>query len=170
MALEIEEIRSLDRLVRTSEDWTEVLSTSGEDQLFLSLAWLKPWWECFGDRRELLVLRVIEDGRAVGFAPFMVTARGRIAHWRKLEFIGSGPSDRCGIIAAEGRPDVHRAIWDHLKARDDWDVIELRDMASGSPTDVNIRSLFPHAEYVSSASPHIVLNDRYSTYNRGPHQ
>jgi CelD/BcsL family acetyltransferase involved in cellulose biosynthesis len=167
MALEIEEIRSIDRLVRTSEEWKEVLSTCGEDRLFLSLAWLKPWWECFGDRRELQVLRVSEDGRAVGFAPFMVTSRGRIAHWRKLEFIGSGPSDRCGIIAAEGRPDVHRAIWDHLRAKDDWDVIELRDIQTGGPTEQNVRACHPSAEYVTSISPHIILKNDYPTYFAG---
>jgi CelD/BcsL family acetyltransferase involved in cellulose biosynthesis len=167
MALEIEEVRSLDQLVRRSGEWRGILSTSGEDRLFLSLAWLRAWWECFGDRRELFVLRVVEDGQAVGYAPFMVTSRGRIAHWRKLEFIGSGPSDRCGIIAAEGRSDVHRAIWEHLRARDDWDVIELRDILAGGPTEQNVRSCYPSAEYVSSLSPHIKLSGDYQQYFNG---
>ncbi len=167
MTLEIEEMRSLDQLVRVSGEWKEALSTSGEDRLFLSLAWLRPWWEVFGDGRELFVLRVVEDGRAVGFAPLMVTSRGRIAHWRKLEFIGSGPSDRCGIIAAEGRSDVHRAIWDHLRARDDWDVVELRDILAGGPTEQNVRACYPSAQYVTSISPHIALQDDYLTYFAG---
>jgi CelD/BcsL family acetyltransferase involved in cellulose biosynthesis len=167
MALEIEELRSMDQLVRRSGEWNDVLATSGEDRLFLSLAWLSTWWECYGDRRELFVLRVIEDGRAVGFAPFMITSRGRIAHWRKLEFIASGPSDRCGIIASEGRPDVHRAIWDHLRARDDWDVIELRDILTGGPTEQNLRACQPGAECVSSLSPHIMLEGDYAQYFSG---
>jgi len=164
MALEIEEIASLEQLVRMSGEWREVLSTSEEDRLFLSLPWLRAWWECYGSQRELCVLRVVEDGQSVGFAPFMVTTRGRLAHWRKLEFIGAGPTDRCGIIASEGRHDVHRAVWDHLRGRDDWDVIELRDMLSGGPTDRMVKACHPEAVYATSLSPHLMLAGDFAQY------
>jgi CelD/BcsL family acetyltransferase involved in cellulose biosynthesis len=164
MTLEIEEVRSLDRVADLSSDWKRVLETSGEDRIFLRPSWLMSWWKCFGDAHELLVLRVTEDNRSVGFAPLMTTTRGKVSRWRKLEFIGSGPSDRNGILAIEGRPDVHREVWDHLRSRDDWDVVELRDLKVGSPTEANVRPYFPGAEYVSSSSPHIVLEGSYDDY------
>jgi CelD/BcsL family acetyltransferase involved in cellulose biosynthesis len=167
MAIEIEEVRSMDHLAGMSHTWEEILATSGEDRLFLSLPWLRSWWKCYGEGREMCVLRAVENDRTVGFAPFMTTSRGRIDHWKKVEFIGSGPSDRCGIIAVDGRPDVHHVIWDYLREHLDWDVVELRDMLAGGPTESVVRACFPAAEFAASLSPHIVLADSYEHYLDG---
>ncbi|MDW5563186.1 MAG: GNAT family N-acetyltransferase [Methanomassiliicoccus sp.] len=164
MGVEIEEIRTVDRLSRLAEEWEEVLASSGGDPIFLGLPWLLSWWSTFGEKRELMVLHAIEGGRSVGFAPFMVTQRGRLSCWRKMEFVGSGPSDRLAIIARDGRLDVHRAIWDYVKQKDDWDVIELREMTAGEATEVVVRECYPHAEYIQALSPHILLNGDYETY------
>jgi len=166
MSLEIEEIRTLGKLAGQSE-WGEVLSSSQEDQLFLKLSWLKAWWEVFGEDRGMLVLKVLEDGRPVGYAPMMIASRGKVVRWKKVQFIGSGPSDRCGVIAINGREDVHRAIWDHILAKEDWDVIELRDIIAGGPTDYCVRSVFPAAELCQQPSPYITLERDYATYVSG---
>ena len=164
MTLEIEEIRSLARLVGQEDRWSAVLSTSREDRLFLKLPWLKAWWDVFGEDRGMMVLKVVEGGQTVGFAPMMIASRGRVVRWRKVQFIGSGPSDRCGIIARDGREDVHRAVWDHILSKEDWDVIELRDMVTGGPTDGCVRSMFPEAELFYQPSPYIPLEKDYATY------
>ncbi|MBI0584315.1 MAG: GNAT family N-acetyltransferase [Methanomassiliicoccus sp.] len=164
MAIEIEEVRSTGRWTQLAREWEEALVRCGEDPVFLCLDWLLPWWNTFGDRRELMVLHATENNHTVGFAPFMITSRGRISTWRKLEFIGSGPSDRLGIIARDGRSDVHRAFWDHVKSSDDWDVVELRDMAAGGPTEAVVREGYPCAEYCRNLSPHIILGASYEDY------
>jgi CelD/BcsL family acetyltransferase involved in cellulose biosynthesis len=164
MNLEVEEIRSMSRLAGQEEQWSDVLATSQEDRLFLKLPWLKAWWDVYGEDRGMLVLKVLEDGRAVGYAPLMVTSRGKVVRWKKLQFIGSGPSDRCGIIAKDGREDVHRAVWDYIQTKADWDVIELRDMMTGGPTDGAVRSAFPYAEIAHQPSPYIPLQCDYGTY------
>jgi len=164
MGMEIEEVRTIDRLVRLTDDWDEVLGTSGGDPIFLGLPWLLSWWSTFGEGRELMVLRAVEDGRSVGFAPRMITSRGRLSCWRKMEFIGSGPSDRSALIAREDRLDVHRAFWEHIKERDDWDVVELREISAGGATEMIARECYPSAEYARILSPHIVLDGSFETY------
>ncbi len=167
MSLKIEEITSFTKLRALSDEWKEVLSKSGEDRVFLGLGWLTSWWETFGSDHELLVLHVKEDGRSIGFAPLMGSMRGRLFTWRKLGFIGTGSSDRCGIIAKWAREDVHRAVWEHILSEDDWDVIELRDMLEGGPTSNGVHAMLPMEEQVTSPSPHIVLNGEHQSYLRG---
>ncbi len=168
MGIDIEEIRTVDRLNRLAIEWEEVLDSSGGDPIFMSLPWLLSWWNVYGDdKRELMVLHATEDGRSVGFAPFMISSRGRISCWRKMEFVGSGPSDRLAIIARDDRLDVHRAFWDHVKGKDDWDVVELREMTAGEATETVVREYYPAAEYVQALSPHIILDGDYERYLGG---
>lgn len=164
MGLEIEEIRTVDRLNHLAREWEEVLSASVGDPVFLGLPWLLSWWSIFGEKRDLLVLHATEGGASVGFAPFMITTRGRLSCWRKMEFIGSGPSDRLAINARDDRLDVHRAFWEHVKQMDDWDVVELREMTAGGPTERVVRECYPAAEYVRILSPHIPLEGDYERY------
>jgi len=143
--------------------YREVLQTSGEDPLFLNLDWLSAWWKAFGEGKSQLILQVTEHDQPVGYAALTLSSRGR-THWTKAEFMGVGPSDRCGIVARDGRADVHEAIWEHLRERDDWDVLELRDMRSGGPTEQNVRSMFPHAEKAGIMAPAIALGGSYEEY------
>jgi len=161
MSLRVEEVPSLD--VLEAPAYRELLGRCGEDPLFLDPDWLSAWWTAFGEGRRPLVLRVTENGRPVGYAPLVMSTRGR-AHWTKVEFMGSGPSDRCGIVAEDGRPDVHAAVWEHLRERDDWDVLELRDMRQGGPTEQAARVAFPQAEEAEYAAPCIALNGSHEAY------
>lgn len=165
MTLRVEEC-SLSELEETPQEYQEVLGSSGEDGIFLGLDWLSAWWHAFGEGKRPLVLRVVEDGRAEGFAPLMTTSRGR-ARWTKVEFMGTGPSDRCGILARDGRTDVQAAVWEHLRERDDWDVMELRDMCQDGPTARAVRSAFPHAEEAGEPAPFVRLDGTHEAYLAG---
>lgn len=164
MALEAEESDSLSNMLALKDVWTELLRSSGEDSFFLSMPWLKTWWDVFGSDYKLKCITVKEDGEVVGIGPFAVSSRGRVVPWRKVLFIGSGPSDRCGIIAKDGRSDIHLAIWDCLKSTNNWDVLELRDMVSTNPTFTNTQLAFPEAECITSLSPHIDVSCGYKEY------
>ena len=163
MPLTVDEVSSLARLEEESQDYMDVLRTSGEDPLFLNLDWLSAWYGAYGEERRSLILRVTENGRPIGYAPLALYEQGR--HWTKVRFMGSGPSDRCGIIARDARPDIHDAIWEHMRARDDWDVIELRDMKRGGPTEQGARRAFPVREEAAEVAPYVSLNGgRYDDY------
>ena len=163
MSLTVDEVGSLSRLEDERQDYHSVLRSSGEDPLFLNLDWLSAWWSAFGEGLRPLILRVEENGRPVGYAPLTMHDRGR-SHWTKAGFMGAGPSDRCGILAQDGRADVHDAIWEHLRERDDWDVMELRDMRQGGPTEQAVRRSFRQCEEACEMAPYIALNGSYEGY------
>lgn len=62
MSLTVDEVSSLARLEDEKDDYMDVLRTSGEDRLFLSLDWLSAWWGAFGEELRPLILRVTENG------------------------------------------------------------------------------------------------------------
>ena len=163
MSLTVDEIGSLSRLEDEKQEYWSVLRSSGEDALFLNLDWLSAWWNAFGEGLKPLILRVMENGRPVGYAPMTMHDRGR-SHWTKVGLMGAGPSDRCGIIAMDSRSDVHDAIWEHLWEKDDWDVIELRDMRQGGPTEQGARRSFRQCDEAREMAPYIVLNGTYDEY------
>lgn len=163
MSLRVVEVGALSRLEESPQEYQKLLRSSGEDPLFLNLDWLSAWWNAFGEDKSQLILRVMERGRTVGYAPLVKSSRGR-TRWTKVEFMGAGPSDRCGIIAENGRADVQAAVWEHLRQQDEWDVLELRDLRQGGPTERAVRSAFPQAEQVSYTAPCITLNGSHRAY------
>jgi len=165
MALEIREVRSRDEFDHSKEAWNEILRTSGEDDVFLRNEWLGAWWDTYGKGKEMIVLEVLEGERTVGFAPFATSGR-RLSLSRSLEFIGSGPSDRCGILAESGRADVHAAVWEYMMGREGWNTADLRDTREDCPTAANIARIFPSAERETSVSPCVSITGTYEDYLR----
>ena len=76
MALESKEIDSLSGMLALEEIWNELLKSSREDSFFLSIPWLKTWWDVFGSEYKLKCITVEEDGEIVGVGPFAVSSRG----------------------------------------------------------------------------------------------
>lgn len=166
MALEVREIQSRGEFDRSREAWNEILRTSGEDDVFLKNEWLGAWWDTYGKGKEKVVLEVLEGERTVGLAPFAISGR-RLSVSKNLEFIGSGPSDRCGILAESGRADVHAAVWEYMMEREGWSTADLKDLREDCPTAANIARIFPNAERETSVSPCVSITGTYEDYLRG---
>jgi CelD/BcsL family acetyltransferase involved in cellulose biosynthesis len=165
MVLKITEIRSPDEFRLFEKDWNRILHTSGEDEVFLRMEWLSAWWDTFGKGKKMLVLRVSDSDRIVGFAPFAITSR-RLQSYKTLGFMGSGHSDRCAILAEDERNDVHAAVWEYVMGREGWDSIELRDMREDGATSSNIKKIYPDAKYGSEVSPYVTISGTYEDYLR----
>jgi CelD/BcsL family acetyltransferase involved in cellulose biosynthesis len=166
MVLKITEIRSLDEFRLFEKDWNRILHTSGEDEVFLRMEWLSAWWDTFGKGKRMLVLRVSDSDRIVGFAPFAITSR-RLQSYKTLGFMGSGPSDRCAILAEYERNDVHTAVWEYVMGREGWDTMDLKDTREDCPTACALRRIFPNAEYETNVSPYVTIAGTYEEYVRG---
>ena len=164
MSLRVEEINSFAEIMALNDRWDELLHTSGEDSFFLSIPWLKAWWETFGTEYKLKCIKVTEDEKVVGIAPFAIASRGKLISWKKLILLGSGPSDRCGIIAEKERADIHSRVWEYIKSTDEWDVIEIRDVDASGPTYRNFILSFPSSSYVTERSPYIDISKGYEGY------
>jgi CelD/BcsL family acetyltransferase involved in cellulose biosynthesis len=164
MALEVNDLTSLAALEGRRSYYQEVFSSSDEEDIFLGIDWVVNWWKVYGEGRKMLVLEVIEKGRPVGYAPFMVTGLGKLLKIRILEFIGTGPSDRLGILAIDGRKDVHQAIWRYLGSSGNWDSIDLRDMREDGSTAGPMLEHFPSAEKEVTKAPFIPIVGDYDDY------
>jgi CelD/BcsL family acetyltransferase involved in cellulose biosynthesis len=164
MSLVVDEMHSLEQLDRRKREWTSILATSGERDLFLEVGWLRAWWQVWGDHRDLSIFRITEQGRTVGFAPFMFSRRGSLLPWRRIELIGAGPSYHSGIIAENGREDVHRAVWEFLLVRNDWDVVEMRGLKEDAPTTRHMMDLFTACHFTAINCPHISLKRDFESF------
>ena len=115
-------VDDLDGFEALRHEWTELLSDSRANCLFLTWEWLFTWWKHFGQRLTLSIVTVRSGGRLVGLAPFAMQPARASNLWTlmPLEFLGRGSvgSDYLDVIVRSGYEDAAvRALADHLAAR-----------------------------------------------------
>ncbi|MEM0449171.1 MAG: GNAT family N-acetyltransferase [Methanomassiliicoccales archaeon] len=166
MRITIEEISSASKWAELEDEWHELLSSSDENDLFLTFDWLYSWWATYGEGRKMRLIIARENDAIVGVAPIMISSIGKLLKLRIAEFIGTGPSDHLGIILKEGRRDVAQAIWMHLNDLDDWDIMDLRDMRSDLSTACSLTQTSLEAEREENVDPYIPLRGDFERYMR----
>ena len=135
--LRVEELTRAEDLAGLAAEWNGLLARSDSDQVFLTSEWLTTWWEYFRGGRELFVLLVRAGARLVGIAPWMIEEGGRAGvRYRRIEFLGTGLSDRADLILAEPKAGCVEAILRHLADRSGaWTLADLREW---DPTSGNL--------------------------------
>ncbi len=98
--MDVRVINDIDGLTAAGAMWRACLEKSGNDNPFLELEWVMPWWECYGEGRTLLVLEVSEKGQVIGYGPFMMTP-GLV--FTEVNFIGCPLANCMGLIALPGK-------------------------------------------------------------------
>ena len=164
MSLEVNEVHSLRDLMELAPRWRELLPNSGEDDVFLRPEWMESWWRVWGDQHQMCSLVVRRDGNVVGIAPLMLSPRGRVRRWTKMQFLATGPSDRLGIIAKDQDPEVLEAVWRHVKGMSCWDVLELRELWEKAPTYNSIKKAFPDLESLREKSLYVDITVGHDNY------
>lgn len=158
MSLVVKEVRSFEELAELAPRWSELLPNSGEDDVFLRPEWMMSWWKVWGDRHKLCTLSVLMDGEVVGIAPLILTPRGKVKRWTKLQFLATGPSDHLGVISKNGDPEVLGAIWRYVQGMQDWDVLELRELWEYAPTFASFKRAFRDFEMNKGVSLYVDLS------------
>ncbi|MEO8288313.1 MAG: GNAT family N-acetyltransferase [Chloroflexota bacterium] len=137
-------------------EWGDLLddSTAG---VFNSWEWLYPWYRRIGSERELHLLAARkENGHLLGLLPLSLEKRRAMGRTlRRLSFLGDTEvgSDYLDVIARNGQEvDVRRALLVHVRENGDWDVLDLLDMDSDSPTLDLLRELFSEEQFVIETS------------------
>ncbi len=120
--ISIETIQDVDAFARLRDEWTELLSASASDCLFLTWEWLFTWWTHLSGRRRLSIITVRDDGRLLGLAPLAIKPPSltHLFSLRTLEFLGTGHvgSDYLDLIIRRGaEPRVLAALAKHLAER-----------------------------------------------------
>lgn len=160
-----------ERCFRTlAAEWDRLAEAAGIDHPFLTRPWVRSTWECFGGGR-LRILVVREGTRAIALVPMMlVTGRMYGVKVRRLQFIANDHTQRFDFLVAHGAQEAYRAIWRHLlDCRDEWDVIELRQLPESSPTLAEVRKLAEESGFLtgvwpSAESPYLSLEGRWEEY------
>ena len=110
------------RLRHLAEEWTELLSDSDADCVFLTREWLETWWAHFSHKRRLAVATVRRQDRLLGLAPcFMETKRfGGLVPYPSLQFLGTGlvGSDYLDVVIRRGHEQhVSRSLAEYFQHR-----------------------------------------------------
>src|ERR1044071_4128437 len=85
--LRIERVSSYRDFLDLEPEWTRIVQSSRVDHPFLEHAWLRTWWECFGEGSTLQPLFAKSANRVIGIAPLILTPiRMYGMHVRRLGF------------------------------------------------------------------------------------
>ncbi|MGH9797749.1 MAG: GNAT family N-acetyltransferase, partial [Candidatus Polarisedimenticolia bacterium] len=117
-------------------EWERLAVAAGLEHPFLTHAWARTWWECFGAGRRPHVLVVREGQETVALAPLMACTR-RICGVpaRAIASMHNEHTPRFDLLVARRADEAYAAIWDRLlAARADWDLLEIAPVPAASPT------------------------------------
>src|SRR4030042_3251153 len=100
--LTIEVIKDFNSFVNLKSDWNNLLSKSDCDVPYLTHEWLTTWWECFGDKNELLILLVKKNNNLIAAAPLMISETKKYSlKLRHIGFIGNDLCYRLNFLLTE---------------------------------------------------------------------
>ncbi|MFY1829772.1 GNAT family N-acetyltransferase [Myxococcus fulvus] len=145
--LDVSAVGSLSALAGMRAEWDALLDASGAGP-FNAWEWLYPWCRRIAPERRPLVLTARDAaGTLVGLLPLGLETR-RVAGVpvRRLGFLGETHvgSDYLDVVARRGlERDVAEAFARMLVAlREEWDVLDLTDLAEDSVTVDVLREVF----------------------------
>jgi serine acetyltransferase/CelD/BcsL family acetyltransferase involved in cellulose biosynthesis len=115
-------IEDASRLRHLADEWTELLSDSDADCVFLTREWLETWWEHFSAGRILAVATVRRNSQLLGLAPFFAqkTRFGGVMPYRSLQLLGTGlvGSDYLDVVIRRGHErQVSRSLAEYFASR-----------------------------------------------------
>jgi CelD/BcsL family acetyltransferase involved in cellulose biosynthesis len=151
--------------------WHDLAQRAGIEHPFASHEWIRTFWECFGDGKQLRLFVVREGAEVIGIAPLMITP-GRICGVpvRLLHSLTNDHTPRFDFIVARRTQEVYKAIWDAaMERREEWDVLRICQLPEGSPT---LRELGRRAAaegyqvgtWPSEESPYLALVGGWKAY------
>lgn len=127
--VEVEEVTTSARFAALQPAWDRLFAQAETASPFNTWLWLATWWEVFGQGKQLRIVVVWEDERAIAVAPFY-TLHYRLGPLRVRAVLpmgyGNDLTERMEMLVAAGRrADAIRSVAAHLAARrqDQWDLL-----------------------------------------------
>ena len=152
-------------------EWDALVAASGVEHPFLTHAWLRAWWTAFGAGKALNIALVRKAGKLIGAAPLMVTEQRMFGlRARVLESIANDHTPRYEFIVARGHEAAaFAALWQQIRDGARWDVLQLRQLLSGSQTLSCLRQIARHhalplGTWASERSPYVAFNGTWDEY------
>ena len=167
---EVDCVSDYGRFLALESEWNDAVDRAAIPHPFLRHEWIRTWWDAFGTAAQLYILVVRRQGRIAAIAPLM---RDRTAMYgipvRRIRFIQNDHTPRTDFIVASEHEDSCRAVWNTLKADRSWDVLQLSQFESASPTARCLRALATGdghrvGMWKSGDSPYLTLTGTWDNY------
>lgn len=168
-------VSSYRQMVDLEPAWNDLYRRAGVQHPFLSHAWLRTWWECFGAPAGLRIL-LVRDGASepVALIPMMADETRMFGvGLSRLGLPWNVHTPRLGLVVAERHEEVYGLLWDHLRRRaDEWDVLRLCQLPEGSRVSRRLTALsasegFLVGRWSSSGSPWVDVRGSWDDYFSG---
>lgn len=152
---------SSDDFAALRDDWDR-LHAKTDAGIFLSWAWLYPWFKHLAPNRRLHIVTLRNDRDTLdGILPLCIEDRPLLSvpfgpTMRRMSYLGETHvgSDYLDVIAHHAdRDNIARTLFESVRGSDNWDVLDLNDMDSASPTIPLLRDIFPASDYTIEVTP-----------------
>jgi len=171
LGIRAETVSSYQEFLDLESVWNELVIAAAVDHPFLEHAWVRTWWECFGEDSTLHVVVLKAGDEIIAIAPLISTCVQLFGiPVRRLGFFYNAHVPRTGFIVRRRFEEAYRAIWDHLLSeRASWDLLQLCQLPEGSATLEEMRRLasdakLPCGVWLSGASPYVSLDTSWRQY------
>ena len=152
-----------EELEELQPEWEALLSQTADPHVFFYPSFQRAWLEVLGDGREPLILGVREGHRLVGVAPLLRDGS-------RLTLLGDHKVfDYMDFVVTPGQQLPFFAYMLRALADEEWDELDLRGLADGSPTlqflpaAANDLGLHLSTE-LEAVAPRVQLSDSWDTY------
>ena len=160
-------------LTGMEQEWTELLSDSASNNLFLTWHWMTTWWDIFQRQKELFILTLRESDVLIGIAPFYIERNSNCLVSRIIRLCSSQDlyPEYLDIIARNGYESrVAMHLFQYLEEYErHWDIIYFDNVLSRS-TIIQYKDYLSasclHRQEFSSACPYVKLHGIYGEYMR----
>lgn len=167
----VDVVRDPSTFIAMRDEWDALVERARIDHPFLTHDWVRTFWECFGDGKELHVLTVRAGDRLVALAP-LVRTRTRMygVPVSRLEFLANAHTPRFDFVVAERADEVYPALLDYLQDHESsWDVVMLPELAEGCRTLLELPRLattrsLRSGVWSAGASPRIALPESFEAF------
>lgn len=153
--------------------WTKILTKMQEPNPQFTYEWVSTCWEVFGEKKELLLITITDNGKIIGIAPLMITDTvSKIGFKsRKLTFVGDGLTDYHDILIGDKqREEALETLFEFIfKENQSWDVVQLRNVPANSPNLPVLEHALRHrpsqfVERILVQCPYIPINSSWEVY------
>jgi CelD/BcsL family acetyltransferase involved in cellulose biosynthesis len=155
--------------------WDDLALGTAAPLPFLCHAWLRTWWEHFGDGQEFVAV-VVRDGEQLVAAAPLALRRGAMG-LTVGEIVGTGPvptrgmglADKADFMVRAGRLEDGRMLAaEVVKLLDRVDLLDLKGFDAGSPTRADLTAAAPGRVHAveRSVSPYLILAAPWEDYVR----
>lgn len=124
------------RLDAVRDEWRALFDAAGEASPFLSWEWLRCWWASFGAGRRLRLLEARDRaGAPCGFVA--LAGKPGLRPGRRWQLLGNGLGGADGLdalVAGSNAREARAALLAAALDASDWDLLDLEDLACGSPS------------------------------------